>query len=73
MMRATCGHEIDSMEQVQAGSVYTKDHTREGKRAVSYRVLCPACLVEYRRERLVLETTQQRARWLRRKRGLVLE
>lgn len=62
---ATCGHEIDSDWSVYSkGIVHTKDYTREGKRAISYQTLCPACLKYYRKHRLILDTPEQRDRWI---------
>lgn len=60
---ATCGHEID-IHQSEKGAIYVKEHDRQGRRAVSYRVVCPACLIWYRAEGLILDTTEDREKWL---------
>lgn len=62
-MRATCGHEINGA-WLQQGAVCVKEYSREGNKAISYRVLCPDCLANYEKAKLVLKTEGEKNRWL---------
>ena len=60
---ATCGHEVFG-ERAFTG-FYVKYHTKEGQRALSYRVVCPECEKWYRKNNLILDTEKERQDWLR--------
>ncbi len=61
---ATCGHEIELDWAYNGGTVWVKDYTRQGNHAASYRVLCPKCLDQFKKLKLVFKTEKQRMRWL---------
>lgn len=69
-MQAECGHAV-SVEWLTGGdaTVTIKEHYTDGQRATSYRVVCPECRKVYEQEKLILETEQDKNKWLRIKRG----
>lgn len=63
---ATCGHPI-SVEWMRSnqGGIFVKDYSRIAMRSISFRQVCPECLEWYRKEKLILETEQEKNKWLR--------
>lgn len=64
---ATCGHGI-AMDWAKQGAVFIKDYSREGERAISYRVLCPECLATHEKAKLVLHNESEKQKWLGKRR-----
>ncbi len=60
---AFCGHEIDVADESK-NAVYVRDVTRSGKRAVSFRTVCPQCKMNYDAEHLILRNEQEQQAWL---------
>ena len=63
-IRATCGHEItDEWFVHNKGSIATKEHTREGQRCTSYRLVCEKCLPTYKD--IILKNKAEEKKWLK--------
>ena len=66
-MTATCYHEVEVGWVTSGdGAITIKDYTRDGRRATSYRVVCPECKQWYAKEKQILYTKQDEKKWLRR-------
>ena len=57
---ASCGHKIRGIGTV----TLTREHTRDGRRAVGRKVLCKRCVKSYRREGKVLRNMRAMREWL---------
>ena len=64
----SCGHPID-LKGIELNAVWVKEHNREGKRDASYRTLCEMCKGNFAKEKLILESQEEKARWVLRKRS----
>lgn len=60
-MIATCGHEIN---YIPDRAVAVKWTIHGGFHTISWQTLCRECIIEYRREGLLLETTREQDDWL---------
>lgn len=65
MIFGTCNHEI-SLEWFESGKgeIAIKDHNREDKRVISYVLVCEDCLVWYGKNKLILRTEDDKAKYL---------
>ena len=56
----TCGH----VGEAVPATVNVKTITREGKHAIDTMTICDNCLIWYRKNNLIIDTNEQRLRWL---------
>jgi hypothetical protein len=59
----SCGHREDDFDRHY--NVMTKEWTRENTKAVAYKCVCFHCLMEYEKDKTILNTDDEALQWLR--------
>lgn len=62
MVIATCGHTLTEKENMGT-TIYVKEYSNDGTKAISYKTLCDKCVKMYRKNKLELKTQQERDNW----------
>jgi hypothetical protein len=65
MIFLSCGHDVDSFDEVF--DIAIKSHDQEGNKAIAYMSVCSECDEMYRKNGMILYTSQQEMDWLRSK------
>jgi hypothetical protein len=58
----SCGHRED--DEDRQFNVMTKEWSREHTKAVAYKCVCLHCLMEYEKEKIILNTDDEAWQWL---------
>lgn len=62
----SCGHQVESFEELHQISTKAWDITEEGwVKAIHYSSVCQSCKEDYEKEGYVLKTTEEEYAWLR--------
>jgi hypothetical protein len=59
----SCGHREDDFDR--HFNVMTKEWSRENTKAVAYKCVCLHCLLDYEKEKIILNTDDEALQWLR--------
>ena len=59
----SCGHREDDFDR--HFNVMTKEWSRENRKAVAYKCVCFHCLMEYEKEKTILNSDDEALQWLR--------